>query len=118
MKTLFAHINEIKQRPYDVRRNIALATAFGLTGFIALLWFVGVVATGTFAIQGSSFADSTKQGSTLVASPSASGSSLLGAASAAFGLSRTPAHIEIVSSATSSTLSERGRQSEQTVIPF
>ncbi len=119
MRALFTHIDRIKQKPHDVRRQIALALAFGLTAFVAAVWFVAVVSTGTFAIQGASFADSTKSGAELVASPAASESSLLGAASAAFGYDQGPARIEIVSSETSSTMSDKNEpQAEQTVIPF
>ncbi len=119
MRTLFAHIDRIKQKPHDVRRQIALASAFALTALVAAVWFVAVVSTGTFAIQGASFADGANRQAELVASPSASDSSLLGAASAAFGYDSSPARIEIVSSETSSTLSEnKDQQAEQTVIPF
>lgn len=123
MKSLFEHIEYLKQKPHDTRRQIAFATAFGASALVALVWFVGVVSTGTFAIQGSSFAESTGQQPSLATGPQSSHTDLLGAASAADAASNSanaPAHIEIISTATSSTLSGKsgGPQAEQTVIPF
>lgn len=119
MRTLSHHVDRLRAKPHATRRQIALASAFGISAFIALLWFVGVVATGTFNIQGTSFAESTGQEPSLAANAPPKNSNIIGAASAALGFEQgDSARIEIVSSATSSTLSQKDRQSEQTVIPF
>ena len=120
MRTLFEHIEIIKQKPHDTRRQIAFAAAFGCTTLVALVWLVGTVSTGTFAIHGSSFADRAGQGPSLSAQQDSSNANLLGAASAAKIEASAPARIDIVNTATSSTFSGKsgGPQAEQTVIPF
>lgn len=119
MRAFLAHVDRIKEKPHHVRRQFALLSAFGITAFVAVLWLVIVLSTGTFAIQGSSFAESTRRSASLAATPEPGGSSLIGAAAGAFGFDTRPAHIEIVRTATSSTLSGKSEpQAEQTVIPF
>ena len=121
MKTIFDHIEHIKSRPHPVRRRIAFASAAGGAGVIALVWFFGVFASGTFAIQGTNFAESTgaEQSGVAVAAPSDNNSGqpaqagLAGAAAAISGPSKAPG-IEIVDA----TSSAPARQPEPTVIPF
>jgi len=117
MKKLFDHIEHLKGKPHHIRKQVSYGVAGTGTALIALVWFVSSISTGAFAIQGSSFADSVRQGAVLVANPdNANGDDNLAGAAAAF--SEGPAvapRIEIVAApvATSSTV-----QREQTTIPF
>lgn len=118
MRALLTHIERAKEQPHHVRRSLALGIAFATSSLIGLVWFASMILTDSFAIHGSSFAESTGSGVVIAADSTERPSGLVGAASAALGVSKTPAHIEIVGTATSSTLSDRERESEQTVIPF
>lgn len=118
MKKFFEHLDRVKERPHHVRRKIAFAAAFAGTAVIALAWFAITLGTGAFAIQGSSFADSTGQGGTGTVASSDGGTS--GLAGAAAALPPAPAenkaaHIEIVDAKPATTSASR---SEATVIPF
>ncbi len=115
MKTLFDHIDHIKSRPHHVRRRIAFATAAAGASFVALIWFFGVVATGTFALKGTSFADSTgaESSGTAVVAPSDSNNGLAGAAAAVPNTSAPGIEIVDAPSATPAPA-----QSAPTVIPF
>jgi hypothetical protein len=114
MKTVFEHINHIKGKPHHVRKRIAFAAAAGGAGLIALVWLVGSFSLGSFAIKGSSFADSAGQSPAVTTSGNNGNNNLAGAA-AALGNAALPAHIEIVDTS-SSTLS--GKKAEQTTLPF
>lgn len=116
MKTLFEHIEHVKTKPHHVRRQVALTVAFGISAVIAGAWMIGVVSLGTFAIQPTSFAANTAQTSTVTTVPAGNADLLAGAAASQTDTSG-PAHIEIISTATSSTLSNT-QKPEQTVIPF
>lgn len=113
MKTIFQHIEYVKGKPHHVRKQVAFATAAGVTAVVALVWFFSTLSAGTFAIQGSTFADSTSEASTTTNSVQ-SNSGIAGAA-AAVQDENAPAHIEIVDTSTSTT---PAKQQEQTVIPF
>ena len=113
MKALFKHLEKVKAKPHHVRRKIALGAAGGATAVIALAWFALTLHAGTFAIQGSNFAESTGQGGSGVsagAPPAAVGLAAAGAARQ----EEEGAHIEIVDAkpAPSHTAPE------PTVIPF
>lgn len=114
MKTIFDHIEQIKKKPHHVRKRIAYGAATAGTALVAFVWFVGALRTGTFAIQGSSFTESTGQGS-VVATGGTRGSQNLAGAGAAATLSSAPAHIEIIDTASST---QGAKRVEQTVIPF
>lgn len=115
MKTIFQHIEYVKGKPHHVRKQVALATATGITAVVALVWFFGTLSSGTFAIQGSSFADSTSGDSSAVTGTNGSSDSAIAGAAAAVEDQSAPAHIEIVDTS-SSTSSEK--KVEPTVIPF
>lgn len=124
MKTFFEHVEHLRGKPHATRRQIALGGALGGAALIGVVWLAGTIYSGTFYIQGSSFAESTEQGTTLAATDTAApdNSNLLGAASAAASAASaggSAPQIEIVSTATSSTLSKTSQpKAEQTVIPF
>ncbi len=115
MKTVFAHIEHIKGKPHHVRRQIAFTAAAGGAGLIGLVWLVGSLSFGSFAIQGSSFADSAGQ-SPVITTDGVSGNQNLAGASAASQDKDAPAHIEIVD--TTATAKSSGKQTERTTIPF
>lgn len=115
MKTLVQHVEHVRGKPEHIRKQVAFAVAAAATAVVALVWFLSTVTAGVFAIQGSSFAESTS-GNTNVAAVGPSDSSLLGAASAALGFPQAePAHIVIVDASTSTPKAEKH---DPTVIPF
>lgn len=124
MKTIFEHIEYVQGKPHHVRRRIAFGAAAGGTALIALVWFIGTLATGIFAIHGSSFAESTGQGQ-IVATGNGNGnanqSNVAGVAAAAAvsgqdsGNASAPAHIEIIDAASATS---SAAQTDQTTIPF
>ena len=114
MKTIFDHIEHAKSKPHHIRKRIALtATAIG-TALVAVVWFVSTLSSGAFALQGSTFAESTGEESATVTGGNANTEGVAGAA-AAIPDAKAPAHIEIIDSSTSTS---GGNQAEQTVIPF
>ena len=115
MKTVSEHIQHIKGKPHHVRKRVAFGAATGVTAFIALVWLVGNLSLGSFAIPQTSFADAVNQGGAqvVVAHTSDATSGVAGAA-AAFDTS-APAHIEIIDTASSTPAAKRV---EQTTIPF
>lgn len=112
MKRILHHINKVKERPHHVRRRIAMTAAFSGTAVIALAWLAFMLGSGTFAIQGSSFADS-QQASTGTSVSASQG--LAGAAAAPVGRADTPARIEIIDARTAATST---RSAEATILPF
>ncbi len=114
MKTIFDYIEHIKGKPHHIRKQIAFGTATALSVFIALVWLVGSVATGAFAIRETSFVANTAQQNT-VATTSASGDQGLAGAAAAVQDANAPAHIEIVDTNVSAPTK---KQSDQTILPF
>ena len=114
MKTIFDHIEEVKGKPHHVRKQVAITFAALGSALIALVWLVGNVSLGTFAITGSSFAS--VGAAPVVATGAADGSEgVAGAAAALLPPAQTPAHIEIVDAV--STTSAKAK-AEQTTIPF
>ena len=115
MKTLSEHLRHVKGKPHHIRKRIAFGAAFVGTALIALVWFVGALSTGTFAIQGSSFAESIGQGFTVATGTENRNQNVAGAAAAIPQGTPVNAHIEIVSAASSSPVVP---QSQQTTLPF
>lgn len=114
MKTIFDHIEHVKGKPHHVRKQVAFAVAGGGTAFIALVWLVGGIALGTFAIQGSSFADATEGAPVIVTGDTRTNESFAGAA-AALPPAQAPTRIEIVDT---TPLTSAKNQAERTTIPF
>ena len=118
MKTIFEHIEYIQGKPHHIRKKVAYATAGGVAALVALVWFFGTLSSGAFAIQGSTFAQSTGgDPATTTDTGIVDGGTDSGIAGVAASLpqSQTQAHIEIIDSSTS-TSSEK--PVEPTVIPF
>ena len=119
MKTVSEHTQHIKGKPHHVRKRVAFGAATGATAFIALVWLVGNLSLGSFAIPQTSFADAARQGDSqvVVAHTSDSVGATRGVAGVAAALENVsaPAHIEIVDTASSTPAAKRA---EQTTIPF
>ena len=114
MKTIFDHIEHAKGKPHHVRKQIAFGAATSVTAFIALMWFGQSISSNAFAIQGTSFAESTGQETVVVTGAEDRNQNLAGAA-AAFEANSGPARIEIVDTASST---RKTKQAERTIIPF
>src|SRR6185369_10086181 len=116
MKTVLEHIEHVKGKPRHIRHRVAVGTATFMSAFIALIWLGVNLATGSFAIQGSTFAMSTGENDT-VATTSVTHAGLAGAASAlpSSQEASAPVHIEIVD--TTPTPAPQ-KQSDQTILPF
>jgi hypothetical protein len=115
MKTIFEHIEYAKSKPHHIRKRIAFTAAATITAVVALVWFFGTLSSGAFAIQGSTFAESTGAEPTVVNNPGSSNAEGVAGAAAALPDENAPAHIEIINSSPA-TSSEN--QAEQTTIPF
>jgi hypothetical protein len=113
MKTVFEHIDHVKGKPHHIRKRVAFAAAAGATGLIAVVWLAGSLGAGAFAIKSTSFADATGQAP--IETVNSDGSSNLAGAAAAFQAAKAPAHLEVVSSASSTGPS---KPIEQSTIPF
>jgi hypothetical protein len=116
MKTIFEHIEYAKEKPHHIRKRIAFAAAALGSTLVALVWLVGSFSLGSFAIQGSNFADSTTQ-TPVVTVPESDINPTSGLAGVAGALkdAKSPAHIEIVDTNASTSASPKA---EQTTIPF
>ena len=117
MKTIFDHIERVKGQPHRVRRQIAFTSAAIGASLIAVVWFVGSISTGAFAIHGDSLAASSSQESAVTTGGDVSNQGLAGAGAAAMlpQSANVPAHIEIIDA----TVPASGqKQAEQTTIPF
>ncbi|MHB8660727.1 MAG: hypothetical protein ACYC75_02195 [Minisyncoccota bacterium] len=115
MKTIFDHIEQIKGKPHHVRKQIAFTAAASGAGLIGLVWLIGNISLGAFALHESTFAESTGQASVVATGAGDGSSNLAGAAAALPADTNAPAHIEIIDTA-SSTAGQA--KTEQTVIPF
>ncbi len=118
MKNIFEHIEKIREKPHHIRKQIVFSSAVVGAVAIALIWIIGSVSTGAFAIRESSFADIGAQGAELQNTTGNSGSGTAGIAGAAAAISdpSAPAHIEIID--TSPPSASSSKQAEQTIIPF
>lgn len=114
MKKLSHHIEHLRTKPHHVRRKVAVGVAAFGSGFVGLVWLVGSLASGTFAVPNTSFADLGKNQNTIATtSANTVTSGLAGVAAAAKQESTAPAHIEIVDTSPSTSV-----HAEQTTIPF
>ncbi|MFA6415071.1 MAG: hypothetical protein WC217_02305 [Candidatus Paceibacterota bacterium] len=114
MKTIFEHIEYVKGKPHHIRKRIAFAVATGGTMLVALVWLVGSLSTGAFAIGGSSFAESTVPATAIEIN--GNNANLAGAAAALTSVSseNAPARIEIIDT----TSAVKQKQAEQVILPF
>ncbi len=112
MQVLFDHIDTVKGKPHHVRRQVAFTVAAVIAGVVGLLWLGVSLSMGAFAIEGSSFAEST--GAIPMADAVSANSQLAGSAAAFSQEDTRAAHIEIVDT----TPKQSSSLPEQTVIPF
>jgi len=118
MKTVFEHIEHIKGKPHHIRKRVAFSAAASGAGLIALVWLVGSLSFGVFALKDNSFADSTGQSPVITTDGTSGNNTLAGVAAVTAAVGQgavTPAHIEIVNVATSTSVQKKA---EQTTIPF
>ena len=116
MKTIFDHIEHIKGKPHHVRKRLAFGAAAVGAGLIALVWLVGSVSSGVFALKDTSFADSVGAGVAITTQSGNNSQGLAGAAAApVLNEANVPAHIEIVDTTPPKA---QTKKAEQTVIPF
>ena len=115
MKTIPEHIKHLQEKPHYVRKRVTFGIAAFGSAFVALVWLVGGLSLGAFAIQGSTFAESTALSPVIVAGDEAPrvDSGIAGVAGA-FSGTDAPAHIEIVDAAASTS----AKAAEKTTIPF
>jgi hypothetical protein len=123
------HLHAIRQKPEHIKKRIAVGTAVGITGLVALLWVVTLASTGAFALAplGSvgayATADGTGKNSDVASSQTGSESNfskLLGAVGASSlngsGSSSAPA-LTIVDQGSSSSFNAKQAQEVATDTP-
>lgn len=116
MKTLSHHIKHVQGQPHHIRKRVAFFVAAVGTSFVALIWLVGSLALGNFAIAGSSFADSVGAGQAgLVTAGAESTNPNLAGVGAVAGVSSGAARIEIIDTTAAASLQKKA---EQTILPF
>lgn len=112
------HVENLREKPEHIRHRIAMGTAAGVTGLIALIWAVSLAGSGTLALTGprtvaedatESFAD-TRENFT----------ELMGAVGESLGATSTEPELRIVDGDTTSTLvtPPPANQTGETVISF
>ena len=113
--SVFTYLHNVKDQPEHVRKQVALVIAGAVTGVIAVLWLATNLVTGSFAIAGTSFDQST---AAVVQTSGAdqTNTQLLGAASASTPPSQQ-ANIRIVDT-TQDNASAKVQSAEPTLIPF
>jgi len=115
MRSIFEHIERVQAKPYHIRKRVAFSVAGAGTALVALVWLIGSLALGDFAIAGSSFADSVGQGNIIATVPS--DSSLIAGAGAVVSDSakENAPRIQIIDT----TSSVKGAvKTEPTILPF
>ncbi len=113
MRTLSQHIEYVKGQPHHVRKQVAIAAAAGGTALVALVWLVGSITTGAFAIGNTPAASAVTTGGDVSGNQNLAGA---GAAAALPQTDVTPAHIEIIDAAPAAGAASK--KPEQTTIPF
>ncbi len=113
MTSVLDHIERLREKPHHVRKQIAIASAFGISAFIAFVWLAVSLSTGAFKVEGSSFADLGKSPTVVIGGESSVGSSVAGAAAAFPSFSNNSAVIQVVDAPIS-----KAAAPEATVIPF
>lgn len=111
---IIEHIDRLREKPEHVRQRIALLTAAGVTGLVAVTWMGALAASGTLALKPVAEPE-------IAAEPAPSFSRLVGAAGAAFNATSSDPALEIVDTRMSSTLDSQQKpanDTNKTVIPF
>lgn len=111
---IIEHIDRLREKPEHVRHRIAVLTAAGITGLVAVTWMGALATSGTLALKPLPEPEP-------VAETAPSFSRLVGAAGAALSAPSNDPELEIVESRTSSTLDSSvkpANATHKTVIPF
>lgn len=111
---IIEHIDLLREKPEHVRHRIAVLTAAGVTGLVAVTWMGALAASGTLALKPVETPEP-------VVAEAPSFSRLAGAAGAAFSATSSDASLEVVDMRTSSTLDSQPKPANathKTVIPF
>jgi hypothetical protein len=123
------HIEHLRTRPEHVRRTIAIGTSFGITAFIAVVWFSGLLVSGNLALAvpeiggptntlaESSYVTPAPDIPSAFAKTGTAFTQLLGAAGVATATT-APAALIIEDRAPSTTPAVQRNSRGQTVIPF
>ena len=117
---IIEHIDRLREKPEHVRHRIAVLTAAGITGLVAVTWMGALATSETFALKTTETAPETEMSESISESTSAF-SNLMGAAGAAFSGTSSVAALDIVETRTSSTLDTKvapANNTNKTVIPF
>lgn len=128
MRNFAEHLDRIREQPHHVRHQIALSTAGAFAGLVGVVWLGASLATGAFALEGTSFAEATgAQVETSSPNDAASGSENVAGAAAALETPEEkqapastrdePAHVNIVPS-TDPEPKKQVPKSNSTIIPF
>lgn len=122
---IIEHIDRLREKPEHVRHRIAMLTAAGITGLVAVTWMGALATSGTLALKTGAVAESASGTGTEVSEAISESSSaftnLMGAAGAAFGATSTEAALQIIETRTSSTITadaQPANATHRTVIPF
>lgn len=122
---IIEHIDRLREKPEHVRHRIAMLTAAGITGLVAVTWMGALATSGTLALKTGAVAENASGTGTEVSEAISESSSaftnLMGAAGAAFGATSTEAALQIIETRTSSTINadaQPANATHKTVIPF
>ena len=116
---IIEHIDRLREKPEHVRHRIAMLTAAGVTGLVAVTWVGAMATSGTLALKTNAETAPAESLSKELAEPASAFSNLLGAAGAAFNATSTEAALTIIETRTSSTLdAKQDTNVGKTVIPF
>ncbi len=113
MATFTHHLERARAQPHHVRKQMTFIVAIGITALIALLWVIYALTSGTFAIQGTSFAESAA-GTSNTASSASGRDSFLASPFGAGAASQEPASLEVVGGSDAAS----GPAASPKVIPF
>lgn len=117
---IIEHVERLREKPEHVRHRIAVLTAAGITGLVAVTWMGALATSGTLALKSSETVPVAEMTESITES-SAAFSNLMGAAGAAFSASSSEASLDIIEIRTSSTLDGKtapANATSKTVIPF
>lgn len=122
---IIEHIDRLREKPEHVRHRIAMLTAAGVTGLVAVTWMGALATSGTLALKTEAAAQSASgtgsEVSAAITESTSAFSNLMGAAGAAFGATSTEAALEIIETRNSSTINAQAQPANathKTVIPF
>lgn len=113
------YVEQLKEKPVHVRRNVALGLSGAVTGLVALLWMATMAATGAFSLSPSPGTVASDPGAAQFSETDSNFSELLGAVGESFGGASAEPELTIVDGNTTSTLTPPpSNATDATVIPF